>query len=227
MLQKTKGIVINHVKYRESSIIVNIYTEAYGMRSYIENGVRAVKSKNKIALFQPLTLLELVVFEKESKAISRLAEIKCYQPYHSLPYNHSKASIAIFLAEVLKKSLREESANQSLYYFLEQAFLYLDLAEDIENFHLVFLVKLMEYLGFAPPDSETLLEEFLAVNMKSFSPEQYHTLNLLIGANFDVKLELNRKHRHEMLDLILSFYRIHVADFGQLQSHWVLKEVWD
>ena len=86
MLVKTKGIVINHIKYKESSIIVRIYTEKLGLQSYIVNGVRSAKAKNKMALFQVLTILDLVAYYYEDQnKLNRISEIRCKQPYQSIP----------------------------------------------------------------------------------------------------------------------------------------------
>jgi DNA repair protein RecO (recombination protein O) len=227
MLQKTKGIVINYVKYRETSVIVSIYTEAFGMRTYIENGMRSSKAKNKIALLQPLTMLDLVVFENDQKAIKRISEMKCLYAYQQIPYQINKSSMALFVAELLKKCLKEEVPNSELYIFLEQSFFYLDKNPNTNNFHLVFLVKLMAYLGFAPTHSATVFEEFQNVNFKTYNSDLFQHINTLISADYTLKLPINRTQKLELLDMLLSFYRIHIAEFGQLNSHWVLKEVLD
>ena len=95
MLHKTKGIVLNFVKFKETSVIVKIYTEKFGLQSYIENGVRSSKSKNKIALFQPLTQLELVVYHDPKKEINRISEIRCILPYKSIPFEIKKSRNAL------------------------------------------------------------------------------------------------------------------------------------
>jgi DNA repair protein RecO (recombination protein O) len=226
MLQKTKGIVINYIKLRETSIVVNIYTEEFGIRSYIENGIRSAKSKNKIALFQPLTILDMVVFEKENKGLKRISEIKCNHPYQSLPYDISKSSIALFLAEILKKTLKEEESNLSLFNFLEYSFRYLDeIGSDIHNFHLIFLVKLSSFLGFSPETSEQVLNEFQLVNLRPFNTELMNQFNELIASDYQTPLKINRAQRAALLDIILSFYKIHIDGFGEIRSHAVLKEV--
>lgn len=226
MLQKTRGIVINYIRLRETSIVVNIYTESFGIRSYIENGIRSSKSKNKIALFQPLTILEMVVFEKESKGLKRISEIKCNHPYQSLPYNILKSSIALFLAEVLKKTLKEEESNLPLFNFLAYSFGYLDEIEtEISNFHLIFLVKLSSFLGFSPETSEQVLHEFQLVNLRPFSSKLMIAFNELLACEYHSTLKINRIQRAELLDILLSFYKIHIDGFGDLRSHAVLKEV--
>jgi len=81
MLHKTKGIVLNYIKYSDTSIIAKIYTEAFGLQSYIVNSVRSSKAKNKIALFQPLTLLEMVVYHKNHQGLQRISEMRTAEPY--------------------------------------------------------------------------------------------------------------------------------------------------
>jgi hypothetical protein len=67
MLQKTKGIVLHSLKYSENSIIVKIYTESFGLVSYLVRSVRSKKSALKTGIFQPLTLLEMVVYHKKNR----------------------------------------------------------------------------------------------------------------------------------------------------------------
>ncbi len=226
MLQKTRGIIINFIKLRETSIVVNIYTEQFGIRSYIENGIRSAKSKNKIALFQPLTLLDLVVFENEGKGLKRIQEIKCSQPYQTLPYDIAKSSIAIFLSEILKKTLKEEETNLPLFNFLMYSLSYLDEpAAEISNFHLIFLIKFSAYLGFSPETSEQILHEFQLVNFRPFNAEIAKTFNELLACEYQNNLKISRQTRSDLLDILLSFYKIHIDGFGEVKSNGVLKEV--
>ncbi|MES2794344.1 MAG: DNA repair protein RecO [Bacteroidota bacterium] len=226
MLEKTRGIVINYIKLRETSIVVNIYTEAFGIRSYIENGIRSAKSKNKIALFQPLTILELVVFEREGKGLKRISEVKCSQPFQTLPYDIAKSSIALFLAEVLKKCLKEEESNPPLFNFLLYSLSYLDEPHlEFGNFHLIFLSKLSTYLGFSPETADQVLAEFQAINLRPFNTELIVAFNQILKLTYEDTFKITRVQRADLLDIILSFYKIHVDGFGEIKSHLVLKEV--
>ena len=113
MLHKTKGIVLHFIRYSDTSIIAKIYTEAFGLQSYIVNGVRSKSAKNKIALFQPLTLLDLVVYHKENSTLQRISEMRCAEPYQSIPFKVHKSSIALFTAEILQKTLKFPERSQS------------------------------------------------------------------------------------------------------------------
>jgi DNA repair protein RecO (recombination protein O) len=220
MLQKTKGIVLSYIKFRETSIITKIFTEELGLQTYIVNGVRSKTSKNKIALFQPLTLLDLVVYYKESSQIHRISEIRLSKPFKSLASNNRKSSIALFLTELLNKTLIEEGANPSLFEFLYNAIVHFDEAEkDYENFHLHFLLKLSSYLGFEPSGTDDL------ANAKNLSKEKKEFLELLMNSGFHSILKTSNSVRREVLEHLINFYSEHVENFGEMKSIKVLKEI--
>ncbi|MCP9745726.1 DNA repair protein RecO [Lacihabitans sp. CS3-21] len=225
MLHKTKGIVISFVKYKETSIIVKIYTEAFGIQTYIENGVRSAKGKNKIALFQPLTLLDLVVYHDTKKEIHRISEIKCLYPYHTITVDIKKSSLAIFINEVLNNSLKEHSENTPLFNFLEDSLKYLDQNEEqIENFHLYFLINYCFYLGFGPESEDDVVNQ-LNEHALPVNSEEKKLIKELIQQDFGTSLQISKALRIKILELILQYYKIHVEGFGNLRSMGVLKEV--
>ncbi len=227
MLYKTKGIVINFIPYRETSVIVKIYTERFGIQSYIENGVRSSKGKNKIALFQPMTLLDLVVYHDDKKDLHRISEMKCLHPLLTVPYEIRKSSISLFINEILARSLKEHEENEPLFFFLFQSILTLDaMAGPVENFHLIFLAKFSFYLGFAPQSAIEIKAQFddlgVAIPVEIQSMEQ---LDLLFSSGFDDRIGLSRENRNHILDILIMFYRIHQDEFGELKSLPVLREV--
>ena len=227
MLHKTRGIVINYIRYRETSIIAKIYTEKFGIHSYIENSVRSSKGKNKIALFQPLTLLDLVLYHDEKKEIHRISEIKCNFPFRSLPYDILKSSIAIFLDEILNKTLNEHTENTVLFDFLHHSLIFLDEAEEhFENFHLIFLLKYTFFLGFSPQDGNEIATQFRDANVViPFDNDYQRLINHLIAADYQTPILINRGARNHLLEVIIIYYHLHVEDFGEVKSLQVLREV--
>ena len=99
MLHKVRGIVFRFTKYGETSIIVTIFTDQFGLQSYIVNGVRNRSLKSKIALYQPLTLLELVVYYRENANLNRIKEVKCFHPYQTLYSEINKSTVGMFITE--------------------------------------------------------------------------------------------------------------------------------
>ena len=231
MLKKTRGIVINYTKYSETSIIAKIFTEEMGMKTYLVNGVRSNKNGSKIALYQPLTLLDMVVyFKQNNNSIQRISEARCHVPYHNIPFDFQKSTIALFIAEVLSKALREEEENLLLFDFLLNALVWFDdTQDDYQAFHLQFLAKMPRFLGFDPQSADVLIAEVSHQRPVSFpaerSTEVKGVVNQLLNSNFDQKISIGRSVRGYVIDLLLEYYHLHVGGFGTLKSLTVLREM--
>ena len=157
MLVETKALVLHSIKYNDSSLIAHCYTETLGIQSFMLKGIlSAKKGKIRKAHFQPLTLLKLQFQHKNKGGLNFIKELRVEQPYQSIYTSIEKNTIALFLSEVLYKSLREEETNPLLFEYLENAVLWLDSNDAIANFHLLFLLKLTQFLGFYPNAQESL-----------------------------------------------------------------------
>ena len=140
MLHQTKAIVLKTTKYSDNSLIVKMYTELFGLQTYIIGGVHSKKAKIKSALFMPLTLLDVVANSSTKSSLIRPKEISIS---HSLQHIHAdiqKATISIFLNEILLKSIKEEEANPDLFAFVYQSILVLEQTENVAMFHIEFLL---------------------------------------------------------------------------------------
>jgi len=239
MLVTTKAIVLHHFKYSEKSVIAKVYTEKFGLQSYILNGVRTAKSKNKAVYLQPLSLIEINANHKEKKGLHQLKNLQLSIPYTTIPFEIGKTSIAFFIAEILYKSIKEEEANPPLFEFLYNAFQVLDLKENnYVNFHIIFMAQLCHFLGISPQnktiESKNIyfdLQEgmFLSTqpHHKAFvgSPTSNQLINIL-NANFSNNtLLLSYNDRKKLLTLFLDYYSLHLSNFDNLKSLAVLEEV--
>jgi len=238
MLHKTRGIVIHSVKYSETSLIVKVYTETFGIQSYMVKGARSPKSKFRPVLFQPLTLLDMVVYHKERGTLQSIKEVRLAHPYQTLPFDIRKSSIALFLNEVVYRSVGEEEPNPALFGFLWSSFLLLDEAEEpFMHFHLLFTIKLTRYLGFQPRNTRT--DEHCFFNLSEGTFQEL----FLEGVCLDRSLsdswcrlldwpfekpaipDLSAKDRDALLDALLLYYRYHLPGFSGFRSAEVLHSV--
>ena len=158
------------------------------------------------------------------------------QPYQSIYTSIEKNTIALFLSEVLYKSLREEEANPLLFEYLENAFLWLDSHDNIANFHLLFLLKLTQFLGFYPNTQE---EQGNYFNLEDgcFSlhkPLEHHLegstamlLKQLLGMNFaaDNMPKLNQTLRRELLEALVQYFELHLHGFSKPKSLEILHQI--
>jgi DNA repair protein RecO (recombination protein O) len=220
MLHKTRGIVFRFTKYGETSIIVTIFTELFGLQSYIVNGVRSKSARNKIALFQPLTLLSLVVYHREHANLERIKELHCLHPYQSLTADIKKSTIAIFITELLNKTVKDESHTKEMFTFLADSLIEIDeLHAGYENAHLIFMIRLSRYLGFGPQ----FVNEVLGGRVTDAETEKI--LGMLLNAAFHEPLAITNHQRKELLDLLLKFYAEHLENLGELKSVQVLRDI--
>ena len=227
MLHHTRGIVFNYIKFRETSIIVRIFTEAFGMQSYIVNGVRSAKSRGKIALYQPLTLLDMVVYRKIEKDIQRISEARCSQPFSSIPFEPVKTGMSIFLTEMLSKLLKEESENKELFAFMFNAIQVFDhLEQGVVNFHLQFLLKASAYLGFKPESARDFLLQLSDYGLHLTTEEEEKAIiEQFLNQPMGEEIKISNQFRRELLDHIIKFYRLHTDTLTEIKSLEVLKEV--
>jgi DNA repair protein RecO (recombination protein O) len=239
MLQHTRGIVFQQFKYSESSLIVKIYTEHYGLQSYIVKGVRSKRSKIRPAFFQPLNLLDLVVYHKEGKSLNHISEVKIAFPFQSIPVDYTKRSMLFFLNELVYRSIREEIPNLSLFEWLFQAITWLELSDDnIVNYHLIFMLQLSRFLGFYPKKSTEKQTEFFDLQEGLFVNRMPDHPHFIKGKNVDLleklqestfemssKIEMGNSARRLLLESLVSYYRLHLPGFGEMKSLEVLKSV--
>jgi len=225
MLAKTNGIVISTIKFRETSIIARVFTEKFGLQSYLVNGIRSAKGKFKIALFQPLTILELIVYHKDNGGIQRLSEVKCSYQYRSITGNMMKSTLLIFINEILEKTLREGSNPEEVYPFLVESLIKLDAAEkDPLNFHLEFLIGFAAYLGFAPQSIKNFRENIPA-RYKDLNKKSYKLIESLIGNFSSDQIDSDNESRRIALDLLLIYYNSNIESFSNVKSTAILREI--
>jgi DNA repair protein RecO (recombination protein O) len=238
MLHKTRAIVFKTTDYGENSVIVQLFTEKFGLQSYIINGVKKPKAKISRNMLQPLHLLDVVVYHKNNNSVQRIAELKNSPVLLSVPYDVIKSCLAIFLNEVLYKAVKQQGSDENLFEFVFSAIEWLDHQEEgLANFHLLFLIKLTRYLGFYP-DTTFNEADYFDLKNGAFSrhkPDsvlylsQPHTRNfyLLLNCSFEsaAQLRINNDERRYLLNKLLEYYALHIESFGNVRSQSILEEV--
>ncbi|WEK19752.1 MAG: DNA repair protein RecO [Candidatus Pedobacter colombiensis] len=239
MLHKTRGIVLKTTLYSESSVIVQIFTEKFGIQSYMINGVKKPRAKISMNMLQPLHLVDMVVYHKVNTSIQRVSELRPSPVFRSIPYDIIKSTIVLFLNEVLYKSIRQQTTDEYLFDFIFSAVSWFDEAEEMNvNFHLAFLLKLSRFLGFAPSTETKSDQSYFDLQEGEFRssipvhPNFLHKSEAslfisLFSLPFEKINEINIENqtRRLILDKILVYYTLHTASFGDIRSHQVLEDV--
>lgn len=235
----TKVIVFSALKYGDTSLIVKAFTASDGIKSYLLRGVlSSKKGKLKSAYFQPLTQLEIVANHKNKGSLETIREAKVYYHYQTLYADIAKSAMALFLAELLGNSIREEEKNEDLYEFLEASLQWLDIHKDVANFHLHFMLSLTRFLGFYPdvyqidsPYFDLLEGEF--ATKESLNPmlrgENIYYFKTFLGINFDAihTIKMKKNNRQELLKSLILYFELHLQGFRKPKSLAVLNEVFN
>lgn len=237
MLIRSEGIVLHQVKYGDHSAIVKVYTRHCGMMSFIVNGMGRKRQNGKGALLQPLSLIELVIRQKETRSLQRMRELHPVHPYESIPFFSGKTAQALFIAEVLLRTIKEEERNDTLFEFLRQSILLLDHTPgELPDFHLKFLLDLSRFLGFYPVDNYSPETPFFQFTDGVFLGQQGKTcfdrdvsraIALLLRNNFDRlhTLSFNHVQRRILVRTLLDYFRWHLPGISGLKTPAVLEEV--
>lgn len=235
MQVKTKAIVISALKFQEKSLIVKCFTQSDGLKSYfVRNAFSSGRSSQKIAYFQPLTILEIDAVHKNKGTLENFKEVKIATPFHSIHSDVVKSTIVMFISEMLHHSIHEEEKNEALFVFLETALDWLDNHNETANFHLVLLLEITKYLGFYPDVSdiglpffemtEGVFSQFHAIS--SLSVHETALFIKLIALRFDHSQKtFHVIERQLLLKILIDYYNFHLDGFKRPKSLEVLKEV--
>ena len=238
MIQKTRGVALKTTNYSENSVVAQIFTESFGLQSYLINGARKPKAKIHINMLQPLHLLDMVVYHKDSGALQRIKEATSCPILKQIPLDIDKSAVAIFLNEILYKVLKQQQPDAYLFHFIQQSILWLDQTEKpIHNYHLCFLMKLSRFLGYMPSAVEENLPYFDLVDgvFTKYAPAHTYTLqephtqifHAILNISYEDSHMIQMKHedRIYLLAQIINFYKLHTENFGTVNSLQILEEI--
>lgn len=241
MLNKTHGIVIKTTKFSETSLIALIYTKSHGMLSFMVPGVYSRKANIKPSLLQPLLLLDMNFYYKENRNLNKLKEIKAEPVLKDIHFNIQKSSIVLVVSELLFKTIKEEEANEELFDFLVSSIQLLDDTQNRNKIYLiVFMIQLSKYLGFYPTNNYDDHHKYFDLEKGKFisEPENKSTtiepsdsefFGSIIDLNIDCIDEFKSygRIRRNIINKLITYYQIHVSNFGILNSYKVLSQVFN
>ena len=234
-----QGIVLQSIRYGDTSLIVKVFTRNIGLRSYMVKGAFNHNSKSRAALFQNLHLINYVEAGKPNRSsLGYMKDVQLATVYQSIPFVMNKSAILMYVSELLSKTLTEQEQNEPLYDFIERSLLWLDLVhQDYANFPLFFTLELTRHLGFYPKANHAtgycfdMLEGSFAHDLPLhpyyFEADLATTFSQLLNAGIDeaCHIPLNVNQRRNLLDGLIIFMRLHAPVLNDFRSHEVLKTV--
>jgi len=239
MLEKTRGIILNQIKYTDSGIVARMYTRKFGRQSFLIKGMRNRKAGKHNILFQPMFILDLEMYYKASREMQILKEFSAAFSPHEIHSNIKKSCVAIFLGEVLTSVLKEESPHEEMFDYIEESIIFFDSCrEGYSNFHIAFLAGLSSFLGFEPGVRRETSDSFFDMTNGIFVPippvhgnyaneEVSDILAAFFVSSYNSvnNITLTGIMRNEVLETLVSYYALHLPGLKKIKSLEVLKEV--
>lgn len=239
MIVATPGLVLHTTKYSESSVIAKIFTRQLGVRSYILKGVRNTRSRTKQNLLQPLSHVDLAVYDSPRATINYVKDIHLAGAYPNIAMDSARMALVFFMNEILLKLLREEDPQPEVFDYVVSELERID--GDSLRFSTqpqLFLLRLSALLGVEPMNNYSLGESLFSLREGRFvqpptlldSPEalyplldseqslQFHyVLASLHGGEFPAEID-----HHQLLMNLIEYLGIHMPECRDLKSVDVL-----
>ncbi len=238
MVLTTRAIVLRTIKHGDKSAVLRVFTERFGLRSYIVR--TAAKGNARFAALQPLSRVELVVPEAGEHDLRTVRDLRIDRPYTRVQQEPVRGVLMLFAQEVFNRTLREESADAQLYAFLQGTLESMDTGSDMAHQPLLLLVGLSRQLGFFPegPDEDgSRFDLREGCFFRGDAPHEFcmEPTQAALFAELIVRAEASdgttaplwssAEVRRRLLDDLLIYYRLHVEGFGELRSLEVLRAV--
>ena len=210
--------------------------------SFIVNIPKTSHGRLKKQLFQPLSIIDVECDLRPHVQLHKLRDARMLYPYGTIPVDPVKLAVALFLAEFLYHALRgERQADQPLFDYMTNSFRWLDTATTgIANFHLVFLIHLSRFLGIGLSREGLGEAPYFDLREGTFcdvppmhtdflQPQEAARISTLLRMDFATMhlFRFTRAERNRCLEVMLTYYRLHVPDFPELKSLPVLQQLFD
>ena len=241
MQQERQFITLHTLKYGESGLIINGYSREVGRESYLLRGLSKKREANVYNTLHHLSIIEGEIYNNNKSSLSLIKEITPQQRLDSIRGNIYKANIALFISELIHKSIREEEPNENLYQFFKSAILILDSTEQgYSNFHLFFITKFSTFLGFKIKNNYTTERRYFDIQSAQFTENRENsmqTMNVdesfllykIIGGTLEdiFAIKCNGAIRSSFTNSMIGYLSYHLGLPLELKSLSILQEIFD
>jgi DNA repair protein RecO (recombination protein O) len=231
MNYESRAIALLNHKYGEGAVIAKVFTEEYGLKSFSVKRNKSKKSKNKILLLDKMNLLTINAKNNSKKEIQYLSEINLAYAYQNTSLKNKL--IRLFIAEVLSKALIDSERNINLFQFIWNTNTQIDNLENVNNnFCIIFLIQLSEFLGISP-STENIDLPYFNLNSGNFTNIKNKNEEIIKGEviNYFKRLIIKEnviipyQSRQELIKILFRYYSIHHINLSNIKSYEVIESL--
>ncbi len=240
----TQGFVLHTVPYGDTSVIAKVFTRELGVCSYIVKGVRGGRSKVKQNLLQPLSHLDMVVYDSTKHDINYIKEMTpVMRPMAALAATGAPQALSFFICEALYKSLRDNEPQKELFDYITH--LLDNISQErisLAHYPVLFLIQMTYFDGILPVNNYDMRYKYFNVDKGCFEiedptrPQINERLSNLLHVYLQEYQERGKqdainmhsvalKERLALMDLLIAYMQHHLAGFKNFKSHEILHAV--
>lgn len=240
MKQTLHLIALRTIRHSDRHNILTGYTLENGRMAFAVNAGAGASAARMRALLMPLSVVECEARIQPGKEVHTLLQVSPVTPLHGIHAHPVKASLALFIAEVLTTLLRDGPADAPLWHYLSLSISTLAelQAARVANFHICFLTGLSRMLGIAPDVTDYrrgMIFDMTEGRFRQSAPLHSRFLTASESAIVGVlarlsyrnmhRWRMSRQERQSVLDGILEYISIHYASLSNLKSLEVVRSL--
>lgn len=146
-IEKFEGIVLSETNYSESSKILNVLTDKYGLIGIMSKGCRKIKSKLR-GVSRKLIYGTFNVYYKEN-GLSTLISIDVINSFSNTLMDLEKISYASYIIDLTNQVLKQNDSEE-IFDILKNTLIKIEEGLDPLVLTNIIEIKLLNYLGITP-----------------------------------------------------------------------------
>jgi len=145
---KTHAFVLKTTIFKESSLIIRMFTREKGKSTYIVKAAMRQKSPNK-AIYQQLNEVEIDYSHHPKKQIHPVYSVKLVEDWENICTDLKKTVLCTSMLEIIDKSYDEEIPDAETYDTLKQVMSYFDSnSSNLNNAFYYFILHFLKNSGY-------------------------------------------------------------------------------
>lgn len=239
-MQRTIRIIpLKLIPHSDRTAILAAYSRELGRVSFAVNSGAGPAAARRRALLMPLNPIEVVSSARPGRELLSMREPRALMPLHQIISSPERSAVALFMAEVLERVLRQSDPEPLIFDFIIDAISRLNSPQTAPaNFHLCFMVRLAEMLGIAPDPADFrqgMIFDMADGIFRLSAPLHGQSLSaadsaiaarvLRISWQNQALFRLDRNARNLILSKILDYYSLHLTDLSNLRSPSILHSI--
>ena len=218
----TPGIVLKTSLFKESSIIVRLFTLKRGKSSYVIKAAMRQKSPLK-AIYQQMNEVEVNYVHNNKRQLQPIYDSKIINNWDNINTDLRKTILCLSMIEMIDKGFDETASDQSTYYLIKNILEYFNVADHgYNNAFYFFLIHFLSNTGYniIDADEHPIIKRYITKepNLLDQLKEIYNS-DFVDRKNTNIEFSYNKKI---MANLISDLVKYHLPD---IKSFSVAKEI--